>query len=188
MAAIVHAKNWTWNSSRKKKNHTKSFQGTQWRTPHPAAGRQGGAFPAAAPKPGQPWTPFLCWPESLDQGPGAADTWACQLFTGCEEQDQLALKQVCVALLWSHKVSCCGRNLWVFLQLPSRDSTPGFDSCALCILSPLCNNSLLYSSRGPLSLQHKAPVTQSLVSARDEKAVDKMNYPYTSLIKNHWFF
>lgn len=69
-------------------------------------------------------------------------------------------------------------------EIPPR----GLTGRALCVLSALCNDSLLYSSRGLLSLQHKALVTQFLVSARDEKAVDEMNYPYTSLIKNHWFF
>lgn len=137
-AAIVHAKNWTWNSSRKKKNHTKSFQGTQWRTPHPAAGRQGGAFPAAAPKPGQPRTPFLCWPEGLDQGPGAADTWACQLFAGCEEQDQLALKQVCVALLWSHKVPMLREKLVNLSTTAFKRFHPGVWQAVLFVYWVLC--------------------------------------------------
>lgn len=40
-----------------------SFQMTAEKAPHPASGRHQGAFPAAGPKkPGQSWTPFLCWP------------------------------------------------------------------------------------------------------------------------------
>lgn len=96
----------------------------------------------------------------LDQGPGAADTWGCQLLAGRREQlhEQLGfLKQVSASLFWSCKV------LWgtseSLYQRPREPPPRGFGYASFSLRVNGIKWSLMASSGelDPFNTKHRLP-------------------------------